>query len=54
MLLYLIDIGILLENEDPEFEYYNIVYDHKYGYYDKNQYYKKSKDVAIKEAMEYI
>lgn len=54
MLLYLIDIGILLENEDPEFEYYNIVYDHKYGYYDKNQYYKKSKDVAIKEAMEYV
>lgn len=37
MQAYLVDLGILLDKTDKEFEYYSCVYDHQYGYYDLNQ-----------------
>ena len=40
-ILYLTEVGILLERRNPEFERYNKVYDRKHGYYDENQYLKK-------------
>lgn len=30
------EVGILLNHDDPEFDYYSRVYDKKYGYYDTN------------------
>lgn len=41
MRVYLIDEGILLTENDKEFESYATVYDKKYGYYDEGQYYVK-------------
>lgn len=54
MNVYLLDVGILLESDDKEFEYYSQVYDKKYGYYDENQYYLKDKQHAIMEAKAYV
>ena len=46
--VYLVDCGILLPPTDPEFSAYNMVYDHKYGYYDcgDGQYYS---DASLEE-----
>lgn len=51
---YLIDEGILLTEENKEFELYATVYDKKYGYYDEGQYYVKNRTEAIKEARKYV
>lgn len=53
-ILYLTEVGILLERRNPEFERYNKVYDRKHGYYDENQYLKKDKCEAIAEAKKYV
>lgn len=51
-----LDVGILLTKEDEEFYCYNIVYDHKYGYYDENQIAYKKSDLAkaIDYARKYV
>lgn len=41
MQLYLVDVGVLLPRNHKEFEFYSTVYDHRYGYYDENQYISK-------------
>lgn len=51
---YLVDIGILLTKKDKELDFYSCVYDHKYGYYDENQYYVSTKEEAIKQVKEYV
>lgn len=52
----LLDVGVLLTNNDEEFDCYNNVYDHRYGYYDENQTAYKGEDLieAIKYAREYV
>lgn len=54
MKAYLLDEGILLTEKDAEFEHYNIVYDHKYGYYDEGQCYVATMEDAINQAMQYV
>ena len=54
MKAYLVDVGILLNKADKEFEFYSCVYDHKYGYYDVNQYYVPTLEQAKKDAIEHI
>lgn len=51
---YLVEVGVLLGEEDAEFEFYNHVYDKKHGYYDEGQYYVKDLDQAKKEVLDYI
>lgn len=51
---YLVDVGILLNSDDEEFEFYSCVYDHKYGYYDADQYYVPTLEQAKKEVKEYV
>lgn len=51
---YLVDIGVLLCEGDPEFDAYSVAYDHSYGYYDENQYYCMSRERAIAEAHDYV
>ena len=43
MRAYLMDIGILLEKKDAEFESYSVVYDKKYRYFDEDQCYVRTK-----------
>lgn len=47
---YLVEVGVLLDKEDAEFECYNHVYDKKHGYYDEGQYYEKD----IEKAKDYV
>lgn len=54
MKAYLVDVGVLLEKQNDKFDFYSCVYDHKYGYYDENQYYVSTKEKAIKQAKEYV
>lgn len=54
MKAYLVDVGILLSSKDEEFDFYSCVYDHKYGYYDENQYYVSTQEEAIRQALEYV
>ena len=52
----LLDVGVLLTELDDEFNSYNGVYDHEYGYYDEDQIAYKGEDLieAIKYAREYV
>ena len=54
--LYLVDIGILLNENDDEFECYSQVYDSKYGYYDESYYFITKEDLekAIKQEKTYF
>ena len=54
MIVYLVDVGVLIHEGEHEFESYNCVYNHKYGFYDENQWYVRSKQEAIKAAKEYV
>ena len=51
-----LDVGVLLTELDEEFNCYNGVYDHRYGYYDENQIAYKESDLekAIKYARQYV
>lgn len=51
---YLVDIGVLRLEGDPEFEAYAVAYDCAYGYYDENQYYCLSRERAVAEAQDYV
>ncbi|MEE3344405.1 MAG: hypothetical protein VZS44_09965 [Bacilli bacterium] len=52
--VYLVDVGILLTSDNEEFESYNVAYDHKYGYYDENQFYMVDKNKAIDFVNNYV
>ena len=53
--IYLVDIGVLLENKDhPEYQSYANVYDKKHGYYDEDQYYEPNLQDAIEMVTKYV
>jgi hypothetical protein len=54
MQAYLVDLGILLDKTDKEFEYYSCVYDHQYGYYDLNQYYVPTLEEATRDVETFV
>ena len=54
MTAYLVDVGVLLSDDDKEYDNYAIVYDKCHGYYDENQFYTKTKEEAIKYVKDYI
>lgn len=54
MRAYLLDEGVLLTEEDEEFEAYATAYDEKYGYYDEGQCYEANKMTAIVNARRYV
>lgn len=51
---YLIDVGVLLSKDHPDYEGYNMVYDRKYGYFDENQFYEVDKNRAIDYVTQYV
>lgn len=54
MKVYLVDVGVLLSKEHEEFEKYAIVYDKRYGYYDEDQFYTRTKEEAIEYVKKYV
>ena len=54
MKVFLVEVGILLDETDKEFDAYSTVYDKKHGYFDENQFYIKDKFDAIKQVDEYV
>lgn len=54
MQAYLLDEGVLLTEEDEEFEAYAVAYDKKYGYYDEGQCYETNKTKVIDNAKTYV
>ena len=52
--MYLIDVGVLLEKEHPEFKEYSLVYNKQWGFYDENQYYEGDLEKAKLMAREYV
>ena len=52
----LLEVGVLLTELDEDFNSYNGVYDHRYGYYDEDQTAYKESDLAkaIKYARQYV
>lgn len=51
---YLVDVGVLLEKDHPEYQNYANVYDKKHGYYDESQYYETNLQTAIDAVTEYV
>lgn len=52
---FLVEVGVLIQDKNHEmFDHYATAYDHKYGYYDENQYYTTDKDKAIRDVKEYV
>lgn len=54
MKAFIVDEGVLLTKDNPEFARYAVVYDKNYGYYDENQYYLLSERDAIAQARQYV
>ena len=52
--LFRLDIGVLLNKDDEEFECYNQVYTKEFGFYDEDQSIYLDYNDAIKEAKEYV
>lgn len=52
--VYLVDVGVLLEESAEEFSSYNNVYDKKHGYYDENQFYMLYYDDAVQYVDKYV
>lgn len=52
--VYLLDLGTLLTDSDPEFDSYNMVYDKKHGYYDIGQGYYADLASAVADAKEHV
>lgn len=52
--LFLVDTGELLTESEEDFDFYSSVYDHKYGYYDYDQYYTREIGEAKDYAMEQV
>lgn len=53
MIGYLLDEGVLITRENPEFDSYCNAYDKKYGYFDEAQCYIEKEEDAIRYAKEY-
>lgn len=51
---YLVDLGVLLDKTDKEFDFYSCVYDQQHGYYDTNQYYVATLEQAKKDSINHI
>ncbi len=45
--IYLIEQGMFLSKDDPEYEEYNMVYDKEWAYYDENQFYSDNPEQDV-------
>ena len=54
MKIYFLETGVLLDEQNAEYEAYSDVYDKKHGFYDECQKYMLRLDEAIREAEMYV
>lgn len=54
MKVYQVEVGVLLNENNEDYESYNIVYDKKYGYYNENIWFCKTLEKAKESALEYV
>lgn len=54
MKLYQVEVGVLLNESDEEYESYNVAYDEKDGYYNENLWFCKTYEEAKESALEYV
>ncbi len=54
MKVFLLELGVLLSEDSPEYSAYSGAYDKKHGFYDESQEYKSDLESAIKEAKAYV
>ena len=54
MRVYLLEVGVLLDEDDEEYEFYSQAYDKAHGFYDEGQNYYVSLSKAIRSAKEYV
>ena len=54
MKVYLVEVGVLLNKDDKEFDYYSTAYDEKHGYYDENQFYQIDYGEALQYVQDYV
>lgn len=53
MEIYQVEVGVLLDETDEEFESYNGVFDNKWGYYNENLWFCYDLDDAKESALNY-
>lgn len=53
MKLYLVDLGVLLKNDNPEYDAYK-AYDKMHSFYDTIQYFVKDKNKAMEESKKHV
>lgn len=54
MKVFLLELGVLLSEDSPEYSGYSEAYDKKHGFYDESQEYKSDLKAAIEEAKAYV
>lgn len=52
--IYQVEVGVLLNKDNEEFEYYNNAFDKQWGYYDENIWFTTSKQFARQSALQYV
>ena len=52
--VYMLEVGVLLDESHPEFDSYNIVYDKLWGYYNENNIFFFEKEKAMNYADAYV
>ena len=52
--VYQVEVGVLLDKTDPEYQSYNTAFGGKYSYYNENIWFTFSKKEALKTAKEYV
>lgn len=52
--VYLVEVGVLLPGDSPEYNQYNNVYDCVHAFYDEDQYYVDTLEEAKRNAKKYV
>ncbi len=52
--VYLVEVGVLVGEDNPEYGFYSQIYDKKHGFYDEEQFYARTLADAIAYAKQYV
>lgn len=54
MKLYRLEVGVLIDESNEDYIWYNTVYDHKHGYYDEDSYFSFHAEELKEVAKKYV
>lgn len=54
MKLYRLEVGVLIDESNEDYTWYNTVYDHKHGYYDEDSYFSFHAEELKEVAKKYV